>query len=398
MPDNQDEPKSDGRDPLAPALANPEAAHRVGDALRSRFGATIDSTGKALALLAGLGAFFIGAGYVVEWQRFRQGSLPSEQVLPLMPKDQIAAAGARELAISLLFVALSLLLLGFVIFRLARWTQGREGRAARLVSRLLAKDIALPTAIVGVLTLLVVPYNDTGVLVAAIVTGLVLYGLLLIRRFLETDGESDFPLWRLVLAVALAAIVLAGARQSEFGEARPNALVCLNDGTSFEGDYVASDAEKILIRKRLLSGEQRSARAKAVEELEDARKELEEAPPPEKRKARLSVEAAARDLKRVRTADSKRNDGLECADAHSSDAPKSRQRRRKGRRPQLIVVPAGQVEEVLVARESRVLRYDDSLLDQITSDIPGLPDIELTCIPPECRWGDDTRIGPSSYL
>jgi hypothetical protein len=397
VPNTQNEPKSDGHEPPAPALANPEAAHRVGDALSSRFAATIDSTGKALAVLAGLGAFFIGAGYVVEWQRFRQGNLPSEQVLPLVPKDQIAAAGARELAISLLFVTLSLLLLGFIIFRLARWTQGRQGRAARLASRLLAKDIALPTAIVGVLTLLVVPYNDTGVLVAAIVTGLVLYGLLLIRRFLETDGESSFPLWRLVLAVALAAIVLAGARQSEFGEARPNALICLNDGTSFEGDYVASDQEKILIRKRLLSGEQRSTRAKAVSKLERAREVLVEASPIEKREARLAIKDAVLRLKRVRTADSKRNDGLECADAHASDAPKSRRRRRKGRRPQLIVVPVAQVEEILVGRESGVLHYDTSLLDRITSDLPGLPDIKLTCIPPECRW-EKRRIGPSSYL
>jgi len=357
-PGEKGQPKSEGRDVPMPVLANREATQRVSDAAQGQLSKTLDSTGKVLAILAGLGVFFVAAGYFVEWQRFRQGGLPSEQVLPLIPKDQIAAAGVRELVISLLFVALSLLLLGFAIVRLADWARGREGRAARLLSRMLAKDIAFPTAIVGGLTLLIVPFDGSGLLVAAFVTGLFLYGLLLIRRFLRTEGSDRFPLWQLVIAAGLAAIALAGARQAEYSEIRPDALVCLADGTSFEGDYIASDSDKILLRKRARS--------------------------PDKQRV---VEREAAQKRRI---------GLECAGT-DGDARETGVRRRLGKRPRLIVIPRDGVEEVLFVKKYSVLPYENSLLGRIVSGVPWLPEIELSCIPPECRWRK-ARIGPSSYL
>ena len=43
-----------------------------------------------------------------------------------------------------------------------------------------------------------------------------------------------------------------------------------------------------------------------------------------------------------------------------------------------------------------VLSQDPSLLDRIVD--PLIPGFALRCIPPECRWNGETRIGPSSFL
>jgi hypothetical protein len=231
-----------------PVLAKPEAAGEVGEALRKRLSASLDNTGKALAVLAGLGAFFFGAGYFVEWQRYRKGGLPPEEVLPLVPTSQIAAAGVRELVISLLFVVLTLALLGFVFVRAARWSRGRSGRVATALNRVLGSGVKFLTAVVGVLTLLIVPAGAGGVLIAAILAGLLYYGLNLVRNFLKAPEGTRFPLWQLALAVAVAAVVLSGARQAEFQERRPDAVVWLDSGERLEADYLASDAGKILLR------------------------------------------------------------------------------------------------------------------------------------------------------
>lgn len=242
------EPANSPDEESLPVLAHPEAAGEVGEALRERVSESLDNTGKALAVFAGLGAFFFGAGYFVEWQRYKKGGLPPEEVLPLVPTSQIAAAGVRELVISLLFVSLSLALLGFVFVRLARWSQRGNGRFAKILNRVLASDVAVPTALIGALTLLIVPASAGGVLTAVILAGLLYYGLSLIRRFLQAGDGARFPLWRLALAVATAAIVLSGARQAEFQERRPDAVVWLTNGDKLDADYVASDSGKILLR------------------------------------------------------------------------------------------------------------------------------------------------------
>lgn len=324
--------------------------------IRSGFGESLDravgSTGKVLATLAGFGVFFVAAGYFVEWQRFHSGGLPPEEVVPLLPREQIAAAGVRELAISALFLALALGLLGFVLVKVAQATDGRSFWPWRKVNAALSREAGFPTAVIAILTLLLVPFDFFGLLVVVIVAGLLFYGLRLIREFLEAGDGAHFPLWRLVLAVVLATFVLSVARQADFPERRPDAVVLLVNGDEIKGQYLASDSGKVMLR-------------------------------------RPSRDITAQcQLMKETCEDRCMGDKLciwECNFDHQ----------RCGR-PRLLVVPAGEVKEIQVTKWPRLLQQDSSLLDRIVD--PLVPGFALRCIPPECRWNDQTRIGPSSFL
>ena len=242
--------------PETPPLAKPDAVRKVGVGFRERLSESLDTAGKTLVAIAGAGIFFFGAGYFVEWQRFKRGGLPPEEILPLIPKAQVAAAGVRELAISIFFGGLVLVILGWGGVRIARWATGEldsPSRIRRLVSNGFASDALVPSLVLGTLILLFVPFNWAGVIVTVALTLLLYYSLRLIAAYLRQlaqDPTTSFPLWRLVIAAAIAAIVLSGARQREFPEVRPHVLVVLTDKREIEGSYVASDSDSILIRFR----------------------------------------------------------------------------------------------------------------------------------------------------
>jgi hypothetical protein len=314
-----DQAQTNEDDSSLPVLAQPEAAEEVGKAVRDRLAASLDNTGKALAVVAGVGVFFYAAGYFVEWQRFKKGGLPSEQLLALLPRGQIAAAGVKELFISLVFGGALLALLGWGLVALTRLAKarGEQGKWGGGLYSILSRELLVPTAAVGLITLLIVPFDKAGLIVTAILTGLFFYGLRLVRAFLEADGSKGrFPLWQLSLAVALAAIVLTGARQWEFPEPRPEAEVLMKDESVVTGTYVASDGDKILIR-------------------------------------------------------------------------------RKGAPPVLTVLSRGEVDRVRFWTSSFDFEREPSLLDRALHGLFGT-DINLSCIPPECRWDEGTRLGPSS--
>jgi hypothetical protein len=335
-----------------PALARRDAPGKISSGFHDRLTESLDSTGKALAALAGLGALFVGAGYLVEWQRLRNGGLPPEEVLPLIPKDQIAAAGVRELVISVLFIAVTLGLLGFVLVRLARAAQGRNGRLARSLTSILSNDVGFPTALIGIVTLLLVPFDVGGVLVAVILTGLLYYGLRLIRTFVERGDGVRFPLWQLTLAIGVAAFVLSVARQAEFPERRPDVVVLLVGGNEIKGEYLASDSDKVLLRQKATGTSEQC------------------------------------DLLKQTCRERCKGDAL-CIRECKLD-------RQRCDRPKLVVLPAGEVKEIQVTESPWLLKQDRSLLDRIAD--PLIPDFALRCIPPECRWNGETRIGPSSFL
>ena len=343
----------DGEEPSASAFARKGAAKQIRSGFSESLERSLDSTGKALAVIAGLGVFFVATGYFVEWQRFRQGKLPPEEVLPLLPKEQVAAAGVRELMISVLFILLTLGMLGFVFVWIARATKGRKGRFSRGIQAALSNDAGFPTAVVGGLALLLVPFDAAGVLVALIVAGLLFYGLRLIRQFLETSGDgARFPLWRLTLAVAVAAVALSFARLQEFQERRPDAVVLLANGSEIKGQYLASDSAKVLIRQ--LS----------------------------------SNDASQCDLLKETCIEKCHGDKYcerECrADRQRCDPPR------------LLVLPAGKVKRIQVTQWQPLLRQEPSLLDHIVD--PFVAGFALRCIPPECRWDGEVRIGPSSFF
>ena len=243
--------------PQPPPLAKPDAARKVGDGLRERVGETIDDTGKLLAAIAGTGIFFFGAGYFVEWQRFKRGGLPPEEILPLISTSQVAAAGVRELVISIFFGMLVLAILGWASVRLARWATGRAGRSTRFprVRRALGKvytvEGAVPSLVLGGLIFLFVPLGWAGVIVTVVLTLLLFYSLRLLNSYLREVASEEgarFPLWRLLVAASLAAVVLTGVRQREFPDTRAHVYVRLTNHNTISGSYVGSDSNEVLVR------------------------------------------------------------------------------------------------------------------------------------------------------
>jgi hypothetical protein len=304
-----------------PVLAGPEAASKVSEGVRQRFSESIDTTGKALTAIAGLGIFFFATGYFVEWQRLKRGALPPEEILPLIPKGQVAAAGVRELVISLVFGGITLLVLGIGFVRVAKATKDRKGRLARRLNQLLSREVAFPTAVVGVVTLLIVPFSFAGLLVAAVLTGLLYYGLRLVHRYLEDGDGAKFPLGRLCLAIAIAAVVLTGARQREFPQPRPHARITLvSNNKLMEGGYIASDSDKVLVK------------------------------------------------------------------VHGSG----------GNPPKLVVLNRDQFREIQMETSPPIPPLATSLFEKAI-DL-AIPKVYFTCIPPECRTGENTQIGPSVFF
>jgi len=242
--------------PQTPPLAEPDAVRKVGAGVRERLGETVDTAGKALVAIAGAGVFFFGAGYFVEWQKFKRGGLPPDEILPLISQSRIAAAGVRELAISIFFGALVLAVLGWGGVHLARWATREpagSSRFRRLLAKGFARDAVAPSVVFGALILLFVPLGWPGVIVTIVLTLLLYYSLRLTAAYLRQtahDGSASFPLWRLLIAAALAAVVLSTARQREFPEVRPHAVVVLTDQRRIEGSYVSSDSNSVLIRFR----------------------------------------------------------------------------------------------------------------------------------------------------
>ena len=121
----------------------------------------------------------------------------------------------RELSISILLggAIIAVLVLGLV--GLARLTENKKGRWSRKLNGFLEDKVIAPTVVIGSITMLVVPFDVLGMIVAATVTGLLYYGLHLVSDFLDADKGAKFPLWRLTLAIAVAAVVLIGIRQHE---------------------------------------------------------------------------------------------------------------------------------------------------------------------------------------
>lgn len=243
-----------------PRAPEQRAAAQLREGFRERLGETIDTTGKLIAALASLGILFFATGYFVEWQRLKRGELPPEEILPLIPQEQIPAAGVRELVVSLVFVMLLLAAFGFARSRLAassRVGRVRPGHVSRW-------DLALPALIVGLVTFLFAPLHADGIVVSLTLGGLTYYSFRLLYGYLAAvararkapptadsgreDASPKFPLLRLTIAIFVAAIILSGARQREFPNPRAKVTVVLNTEAKIHGVFLGINADKVLVR------------------------------------------------------------------------------------------------------------------------------------------------------
>ncbi len=121
------------------------------------------------------------------------------------------------------------------------------------MAKVFAQEAVAPSVAFGALILLFVPLGWAGVIVTVVLTLLLYYSLRLIAAYLRQlaqDENTPFPLWRLLIAASIAAVVLSGARQREFPEVRPRVLVTLTNQREIEGSYVSSDSNSVLIRFR----------------------------------------------------------------------------------------------------------------------------------------------------
>jgi hypothetical protein len=227
-------------------LATQDAAQQVGEGFASRVTSSFNDVAKVVAGVAGFGVFFFVAGYFIQWQRLKKADLPAQDGLALLPNEQIAAAGVREIFISVLFGAFFLFFLGFALLWLTRFARKRQGRLWRLLS----SDALFLGIVLGALTVLLMPLSTAGLIAGFTVVAVLAFGLVTIDRFLddESKGAADFPLWRIAVAVAIVALVLSVARQREFPETLPAVTVIAKSRPTVEGLYVGSNSDAVLAR------------------------------------------------------------------------------------------------------------------------------------------------------
>jgi hypothetical protein len=328
-------PRVNGSDETPNQLQR-RAAAQLREGFRERLSETIDTTGKLIAALAGLGVLFFVTGYFVQWQRLKRGDLPPEEILPLIPREQIPAAGVRELVVSVVFVGALLIALGFVRARLVR--PAKSGTRQGVLEKLSSWDAGVPALIVGFLTLFFAPRDLEGVVAAVALSALTYYWLRRIRAYLAAtaglrEASADaadeigdvterpaFPLWRLVIAVAIVAVILSGVRQREFPDPRAKVTVVLTDRDPIKGVFLGVNSDRVLVRVQP-----------------------------------------------------------------------------KDQAPRLMVLPSSDIQSIRLRRGRNIL-FGGPPHSWFDDTIGHLFNVQLTCIPPECRAGGDTRLGPSSFF
>jgi hypothetical protein len=236
-----------------------EHPEKVASSFVERLSETFDSLGKVVAAIAGAGVFFYLAGLFVMWQRLKKEGLPSEEGLSVLPRDQVAIAGVREVVLSLISAALLLFVLGFVLVHAARLfaklqrnvastppTRAARSRSRRAFSWF-AERIALWSLLI-LLTLLVFPLSRAGIAAALTLAGLFYYSVRLTQHCVKEN--QAFPLWRVGIAVLVAVVVLSVAREHDFPSQFTPVTAVMVHGKAFNGVYVGASADDILVGQR----------------------------------------------------------------------------------------------------------------------------------------------------
>ena len=205
--------------------------------------AAFDSLGKALGTFAALSVFFSVFGYFVTRGRLAGLEIEAEAGLSVIPREQIALSGIREVFLSgalglALFTALSLLI--------ARCFQApKRGKSAATagVSRV---DFKWRFAVLPFLALLLLlPVSVSGVLAA--VTFAVLF--LAVGDFGPKGTRSfrEFANTRVIASVVVATLILAVLRQVEFPTAFAPATAVVASGAEVRGLFISASSDAIVL-------------------------------------------------------------------------------------------------------------------------------------------------------
>jgi hypothetical protein len=209
-----------------------------------KIGGAFDTLGTALGTLTALGVFFSIVGYFVLRARLVGLGIDGEAGLLVIPREQIALAGIREIVLSGAFALVLLGLSGLFVARLAKAMSGEEqDRARGPVTR---ADLRKRFALVPFLVLcLLLPISVPGAL-AALTFVLLFFA---VKKFApESPGSfREFLNAAVVASVVLATLSLAVLRQFEFPTAFAPAAAVLAGGAEVRGALVSTSSDAVVL-------------------------------------------------------------------------------------------------------------------------------------------------------
>lgn len=219
---------------------------------RALLGDAFGSFGKVVAAVTGAGVFLYLIGVGVLWQRLAAAGLQQQEVVAVIPREQLAVLGAREALLSAIAGALFALFL-YLMYRLFRLSQqveataGVRGFCARCVRE---RPALTMTVILGLYSALFVPLDTPGVLFLVLFLANIYLGFRSAHRSLIgelPDFRASIRPWlRVALGLAIAVFLVSISRQSQFPDAFPRATIKLGEG-GLSGQYLGSTSDAIVI-------------------------------------------------------------------------------------------------------------------------------------------------------
>ena len=218
----------------------------------------LGSIGKVVTALAGAGVLLYVTGVVVVWQRLASEGLQQQAVIAVMPRDQLAVAGAREALVSMISAAIFGLFLywAYRAFESSRRSTASHGLRARMAGWMRKRPATVITVLIAVACALLGPLAVTGVACLALFLAIAYIGTRSAHRSLIGKSQdfrtSPLPWLRVALGLSSAVLVASIARTSEFPDRFP--LATVTEGACVtRGLYLGATADGIALGKPELS-------------------------------------------------------------------------------------------------------------------------------------------------
>jgi hypothetical protein len=248
----------------------------------------LGSLGKVVAAAAGAGLFLYLIGTAVLWQRVDNLGLQAQEVVAVIPRDQLAVAGAREVLLSLVAGAIfAYFLYGcYAVYRACEAvvdTGGVRGRFARWMRE---RPALLVTAAVAIVGTLLVPFGASDALFGLFFLGNLFLGMRSAHRSLVgelPDFRSSLKPWlRVVAGWSIAVFLVSVWRPAEFPEPFPTASVELVKPAEFDGTgcdrYVGLTSDAVILARPTSCAADEAATAVVVARAKIAQMTLKRAP------------------------------------------------------------------------------------------------------------------------